>query len=358
MCIPSRQIHFLMENSTFQLELTNCFTGSNDPGSFDRMAIQLGAGEVRDSQFSDPELNDTPAPPPIIFQNVFPPIPAPIQNPPPINPPVTSLQQAQYHWQTSLPGANGARMGPSKHAPRRCAVFNFSSGFFTDSFTYGGCIFVCTGLILRYLSLCLLTTTIHTLSENLLEFDLLLHDSALSPARPGHHSVHHRTTHLFDTALAPGKKPNIPESRIIEYLAQQLQANSLHSPVHAEKFKICTDDGTRVTDGREVQNVFAFAQFLSDRLRKWRKLNRQIVWGDYGCHSAKRDRVRIGRLGRMMRKDLEFDWLQLTPKEAVAPERVTKIKFVSGIMRATVHLRLGILVLSSSEIHDIVNEPF
>ncbi|KAJ7350735.1 hypothetical protein DFH08DRAFT_806733 [Mycena albidolilacea] len=57
------------------------------------MAMQLGAGEVKDSQFSDPELNDTPAPPPIIFQNVFPPIPGPIQNPPPINPPVSSVQQ-------------------------------------------------------------------------------------------------------------------------------------------------------------------------------------------------------------------------------------------------------------------------
>jgi hypothetical protein len=44
--------------------------------------------------------------------------------------------------------------------------------------------------------------------------------------------------------------------------------------------------------------------------------------GGYGCRSAKRDQVWIGQLRRMMRKDLEFDWLQLTPKEAVAPERL------------------------------------
>ncbi|KAJ7340877.1 hypothetical protein DFH08DRAFT_812046 [Mycena albidolilacea] len=139
------------------------------------MAIQLDAGEVRDSQFSDPELNDTPAPPPIIFQNVFPPIPGPIQNPPPINPPVSSAQQAQHHWQTLLPGANGARIGPSKHAPRRCAVCVKA---------YCPRRLECPGKGGQKFCRC-----------------------------PGH------------TALAPGEKPNIPESRIIKYLAQQLQGH-------------------------------------------------------------------------------------------------------------------------------------
>jgi hypothetical protein len=45
--------------------------------------------------------------------------------------------------------------------------------------------------------------------------------------------------------------------------------------------------------------------------------------GWYGCRWAKRDQVWIGQLRGMMQKDLEFDWLQLTPKKAVAPERLS-----------------------------------
>ncbi|KAJ7310760.1 hypothetical protein DFH08DRAFT_822862 [Mycena albidolilacea] len=232
MCMPSLQIHFPMENSTFQLELTNCFTGSNDPGSFDRMAIQLDAGEVRDSQFSDPELNDTPAPPPMIFQNVFPPIPGPIQNPPPINPPVSSVQQAQHYWQTLLPGANGARIGPLQACSKTlCSVSGAYRAGTRGEAKYsrvqnhkvpstaiaGSLVFI----IQSYTVLCMLLTRLNSFRE--------IHQSG-------------------------GLKNSNRIFSAIVLLYKKLQ--------------ICTDGGTQVTDGREVQNVFAFAQFLSDRLRK------------------------------------------------------------------------------------------
>ncbi|KAJ6619385.1 hypothetical protein B0H10DRAFT_2189075 [Mycena sp. CBHHK59/15] len=63
-------------------ELDLSVAASNDPGSFDRMAVLPPAGEFEDLQVEEGEFNPTPPLPPIIFHNITPTIQARIPYPP------------------------------------------------------------------------------------------------------------------------------------------------------------------------------------------------------------------------------------------------------------------------------------
>ncbi|KAJ7429459.1 hypothetical protein B0H11DRAFT_1944810 [Mycena galericulata] len=89
------------------------------------MAALPPAGESHDFRFNEPEFDHTPSPPPITFQNVTPAVQTPVLHPMPLlttwsAPPV---RRAEHYWQTILLGRDKpTHNGPSKHAPRRCAV--------------------------------------------------------------------------------------------------------------------------------------------------------------------------------------------------------------------------------------------
>ncbi|KAJ6470658.1 hypothetical protein C8R47DRAFT_1148854 [Mycena vitilis] len=110
-------------------ELDLSVGASNDPGSFDRMAVLPPAGGLEDTNIEEIEFTHTVTPAPIVFHNltanVRAPIPYPSPSaPPPVQAPVQPpVQHGQHFWQTLMPGANQpSHVGPSKHAPRRCAA--------------------------------------------------------------------------------------------------------------------------------------------------------------------------------------------------------------------------------------------